>query len=374
VSAAGANEACERCLRRSFLLGLLAPRIAGLLQRPDRRAPALLSLREDELIAAVGGDHEAELASRLECFDARAARRELEGAEVGAACRHGDAFPPALRDLPDCPAVLYHVPRAAERLVAMAAPPTVAVVGARRASHYGRTIAYELGRGLGAAGVTVVSGLALGIDAAAHRGALDAGGRAVAVLAGGPDVPYPRTNRALHWRMREAAVVVSELPPGTRPFRWSFPARNRIMAGLAAMSIVVEAAERSGSLITAEFAEDLGREVGAMPGPVNSRLAEGSNRLLREGAVVVRGAGDVLDELFGAGAWERERIADADPAEALDPRLRLVLDAVEAGEPVESIGREERLSAREVRASLGQLESRGLIARAGVGAYVRTAP
>jgi DNA processing protein len=255
----------------------------------------------------------------------------------------------------------------------MVAPPAVAVVGARRASHYGRTVAYELGRGLAAAGVSVVSGLALGIDAAAHRGALDAGGRAVAVLAGGPDVPYPRTNRALHWRMRESAAIVSELPPGIRPFRWSFPARNRIMAGLAAMSIVVEAAERSGSLITAEFAEDLGREVGAVPGPVNARLAEGGNRLLRDGAVVIRGAGDVLDELFGVGAWERGRIAAPEPADELEPPLRRVLDAVEAGDPVDAIGRESELSAQEVRAALGQLESRGLIARAGVGAYVRTA-
>jgi DNA processing protein len=354
-------------------VGLLAPRIAGLLQRPDRRAPALLSLGERELIAAVGGDRGEELGRRLESFEAGRARRELEDAGVGAVCRHCEAFPSALRDLPDCPAVLYFLPGSRERLAAMASAPVVAVVGARRASHYGRTIAYELGRGLGAAGVAVVSGLALGIDAAAHRGALDGGGRAVAVLAGGPDVPYPRTNRALHRRVRDMGVVVSELPPGTRPFRWSFPARNRIMAGLAAMSIVVEAAERSGSLITAEFAEDLGREVGAVPGAVNARLAAGSNRLLRDGAVVVRGPADVLDELLGVGAWERERLAGADRAEGLDPRLRRVLDSVEAGEPADSIGREAGLSAREVRAALGQLESRGLIARAGVGAYVRAA-
>jgi DNA processing protein len=362
-------SACADCLRRSFLLGLLAPRIAGLLQRPDRRAPALLSLGQDELIAAVGGDRASEVRARLESFDPRHARKELEHAGVGAACRHGDVFPPALLELPDCPAAVYFVPRDVGRLQAMAAPPAVAVVGARRASTYGRTVAYELGRGLGAAGISVVSGLALGIDAAAHRGALDAGGRAVAVLGTGPDVAYPRTNRPLYRRMREAGVLVSELPPGTRPFRWSFPARNRIMAGLAAMSVVVEAAERSGSLITAEFAEDLGREVGAMPGPVNARLSEGSNRLLRDGAIVIRGPGDVLDELFGAGASERA----SDPTAGLDRRLRRVLDAVEAGETADSIGREADMSAREVRAARGQLESRGLIARAGVSSYVRAA-
>ena len=139
----------------------------------------------------------------------------------------------------------------------------VAIVGARRATPYGLEVARALGRGLAAARVTVVSGMALGIDAAAHAGALEVGGPTIAVLAGGADVPYPRSRPALHRRIvGGGGCVVSEMPPGFTPLKWGFPARNRIIAGLAAATIVVEAAERSGSLITAEFAQDLGRVVG----------------------------------------------------------------------------------------------------------------
>src|SRR5207248_9480300 len=165
---------------------------------------------------------------------------------------HSSSYPVLLEELSDAPAVLFTT-ATLERLVALASEPTVAIVGARRCSGYAREVAYELGRSLGAAGVTVASGLALGVDAEAHRGAVSARGGAIAVLAGGPDVPYPRTNRSLYERVRRGGAVVSELPPGTRPFRWGFPARNRIMAGLARITVIVEAAERSGSLITAEF-------------------------------------------------------------------------------------------------------------------------
>jgi DNA protecting protein DprA len=163
-------------------------------------------------------------------------------------------------------------------------------------------VAHALGRGLAAAGVTVVSGLALGIDAAAHRGALAAGGEPLGVLAGGVDVPYPRRNRALHAHVHADGVLVSELPPAHRPQRWSFPARNRIMAALGRLTVVVEAAESSGTLITAEFAAQLGRELGAVPGHVTAQGAAGSNRLLREGAAVIRSPEDALDELLGVGA------------------------------------------------------------------------
>ena len=177
----------------------------------------------------------------------------------------------------------------------------MAIVGTRNPSPYGREVAHSLGRGLGAAGVPVVSGLALGIDATAHRGCLAGGGLPVAVLACGPDVAYPRRHRALHRDVCARGAVLSELPPGVQPFRWSFPARNRIMAGLARMTVVVEAADPSGSLITSDFARDLGRSVAAVPGHVTARMARGTNGLLRDGAVPVTGPADVLDELFGAG-------------------------------------------------------------------------
>ena len=186
-------------------------------------------------------------------------------------------------------------------------------------------MAYELGRGLGAAGVTVVSGLALGIDAAAHRGCLDAGGPAIGVLAGGPDVPYPRSNAGLYERLRRDGIVVSELPPGVRPFRWTFPARNRIMAGLSAATVVVEAADPSGladheRLRRSRWAGPWRR----CPGRATARLAAGANRLLKDGALVVTSAEDVLDELFGVGNRPdppaRPAGGAAGPGGGVDPR------------------------------------------------------
>ena len=174
------------------------------------------------------------------------------------------------------------------------------IVGARRATSYGREIARELGRELAAAGMVVVSGLAFGIDGCAHRGALDAG-RTIAVLGCGPDVAYPASHRTLWRRICEAGLVISELPPGATPWRWTFPARNRIMAALAGMTVVVEAATRSGSLITTDLAADLGRDLGAVPGPVTSRASAGPNALLASGAHVIRDAQDVLDAMLGPG-------------------------------------------------------------------------
>ncbi|MBA2636825.1 MAG: DNA-processing protein DprA, partial [Solirubrobacterales bacterium] len=179
---------------------------------------------------------------------------------------------------------------------------------------YGREVAHSLGRGLAAAGVVVVSGMAMGVDAAAHEGALAVDGPTVAVLAGAPNVPYPAMKRALHAHLLRSACVVSEMPPGFRARRWSFPARNRIIAALTGMTVVVEATERSGSLITADIALQLGRAVGAVPGPVSSPLSAGANALLHDGAQVIRDAQDVLDAALPIG-WSRP------PAQA-DERAR----------------------------------------------------
>jgi DNA processing protein len=294
------SDACDPCLRRGYLVGRLAPGIAAMLGRRGSLCPGLLALPDAELVAAVAGRRSEEALRFVEEFDVGAARERLASLAVHVLCCHATRFPEALKELPDAPGMLF-VRGDAERLGELDGA-TVTVVGARRPSPYGREMAYELGRGLAAAGVVVVSGLALGIDAAAHRGCLDAGGRPVAVLGCGPDVAYPATNRNLHRRVGEAGLVVSELPPGQRPFRWSFPARNRIMAGLAAITVVVEAADPSGSLITSDFAAELDRTVAAVPGRAGSRLAAGTNGLLKAGALVVTSAQDVLDELFGA-AW-----------------------------------------------------------------------
>jgi DNA processing protein len=173
----------------------------------------------------------------------------------------------------------------------------VTIVGSRRATSYGREVARSLANELGSAGAVVVSGLAFGIDACAHRGALDAGAPNVAVLGCGPDVAYPAAHRGLWRRIAEQGAVISELPPGATAWRWTFPARNRIMAALGGMTVVVEAASRSGSMVTAGFASDYGRRIGAVPGPVTSRASIGPNSLLSTGAVVIREGKDVLAAL-----------------------------------------------------------------------------
>jgi len=348
----------------------LAPRIAGLLDRPAPRVGGLLGLPEPELIAAAAGRRLEGAFQFLETFDAESASENVERAGCGAVCRHSAAYPQRLHDLADQPAVLFTMGRN-EALDALRDEPVVAVVGTRQASPYGTEVAYALGRGLGAAGVPVVSGLALGIDGTAHRGCLEGGGLPVAVLACGPDVAYPRRHRRLHQRVREAGIVLSELPPGSNPFRWSFPARNRIMAGLAGLTVVVEAAEPSGSLITADFARDLGRAVAAVPGRVTSGVSRGTNGLLKDGAVPVTGTEDVLDELFGVGM---RRVPDVPTARREpDEPLRRVLDAAESSSSVDEIVRATGLGAGEARAALGRLESEGFLIRRDLDGWERAA-
>jgi DNA processing protein len=248
----------------------------------------------------------------------------------------------------------------------------VAVVGARRATPYGLEVARALGRGLAAAGLPVVSGMALGVDAAAHAGALEVGGPTLAVLAGGADAPYPRSKAALYRRIAETpgCCVVSEMPPGFVPFKWGFPARNRIIAGLADATIVVEAAQRSGSLITAEMAQDAGRLVAAVPGAVTNPMASGTNALLRDGAEVVRGPQDVLDALLGSGVSVVP--AGPDPAD-LDGPLRGLLDRLGARPATSAALMRGGEQADEVVAGLVELELRGFARRMPGGAYVRAA-
>lgn len=373
--AAATQAACDDCLRRGYLVGHLAGHIAGVMDSPHRRVTGLLALPDEQLIEATAGSHVTEALRFLGAFDARQARACVDRAGVRALCRHAPAYPDGLGDLDDAPRVLFVRGRGDLGLLS-GADPRVAVVGARRASTYALEVTRELGRGLGAAGVVVVSGMALGVDARAHHGCLDAGGAAVAVLANGPDIAYPRTNRGLYERICERGLVLAELPPGQRAFRWSFPARNRIMAGLARLTVVVEAAEPSGSLITSEFAIQLGRPVAAVPGQVTSSRAAGTNALLKDGAIFVTSASDVLDELFGA---EHDRPIPADPGAGglsrspPDPVHRLLLEAIEAGLGVDGACAHAGLPVREVRVGLSLLEASGHLSRDALGVYRRRA-
>jgi DNA processing protein len=353
-------DACDKCLRRSYLTAFLATDVERLLPagRPARAQP--LEVGVETLIAALSPRRQADARAFLEGFDPRRTRRDIA---TDAVCCHSDAFPDRLRDLRHPPAVLY-----ATRLARVPAD-ACAVIGSRRPSEYGRTMGYRIGRGLGAARVPVVSGLALGIDALAHRGCLDGGGLTIAVLASGVDVAYPRTNRALHGRIREDGAIVSEMPPRTRPYRWLFPARNRIMAALGQVTVVVEATERSGTLITADCAAEIGRDVAAVPGPVTSDAAAGTNGLIRAGAALVTGAQDVLDLLYGVGVRE----VPAEPQRALDPQDQRLLELVSRGAGIDELGDETGLGPGPVRAALARLELRGLIRRAASGSYVPAA-
>src|SRR5262249_4673044 len=227
-----------------------------------------------------------------------------------------------------------------------------------------------LAREASAAGLAVVSGMAMGIDAAAHRGALEGGAPTVAVLGGGVDIPYPRRCARLYGEIVERGLVISELPPGTAARRWTFPARNRIMAALGSMTIVVEARERSGSLITATMAQELGREVGAVPGRVGSSPAAGTNALLRDGATVIRGGPDVLDSLLGPGAGAS--LASQGPA--LEPGLGALLALVEGGAAsADALARGSKLEPGQLAAALVRLELSGYVRSDSAGRYERTA-
>jgi DNA processing protein len=216
-------------------------------------------------------------------------------------------YPERLRQLHDAPPILYFRGDWCELDRA------VGIVGTRRPSTYGREMAYQLGRDLAAAGVVVVSGLAAGIDAAAHTGAL-AQGRTVAVLGCSPELVYPPGHRKLHEQVGATGMVLSEYPPGTKAEAGRFPARNRLISGLGAGVIVVEAGARSGALITADFAGEQGREVYAVPGPATSEQSLGTHQLIRDGATLIRGAADVLDDLGwtspGKGADAATGLAD----------------------------------------------------------------
>jgi DNA processing protein len=232
--------------------------------------------------------------------------------------RRDAAFPPLLAAIHDPPPRLFLRGTGDSSLLQ---EPAVAVVGARACSGYGRSVTRSLARELAAAGLVVVSGMARGVDGEAHRGALEAGGRTVAVLGCGVDRDYPAAHAELARRICEHGLVVSEYEPGVEPAPWRFPARNRIIAGVCSATVVVEARERSGALITADFALEEGRDVLAVPGEITSSLSAGTNALLKLGAAPVTCAADVL-ELYDLVAPVSAARALGPAAETLLARLR----------------------------------------------------
>lgn len=344
------------------LLPFLTPARTRLLFEAYVSAAGLFNASPAALASLLGID--AEQAALLRGAPS-AFRREVEAlrTEVIAVCDEG--YPPLLHEIADPPLVL-HVRGDASLLSA----PSVAIVGSRRASPYGINAAARLACDLAEAGVVVVSGLARGIDGAAHASTLDAKGKTVAVLGTGIDVAYPREHARLHDRVAREGVLVSEFAPGTIPRAQNFPFRNRIISGLSLGTVIVEATSRSGSLITARLAAEQGREVFAVPGPIFSAASEGPHRLIQYGAKLVHDVGDIFDEI---ASLPRPVRAARKEVEKVDPELKEVLNIFRHDEPVaidEAALRLER-SVSSLAAPLLALEMSGWLRAVPGARYVR---
>ncbi|MDR1689625.1 MAG: DNA-processing protein DprA [Clostridiales bacterium] len=279
-------------------------------------------------------------------------------------------YPPQLLDIFDPPGVLYYLgelPESGEN-----AGPCVSVIGSRRCSEYGLIVSYKLSEDLAARGVVIISGMAKGIDSSAHRGALSAGGKTVAVLGCGADICYPSENRSLYSQIIKTGCVISEYPPGTKPLPHNFPMRNRIISGLSRAVVVVEAAERSGTLITVDQALEQGREVLAVPGNITSELSAGVNKLLQQGAgIIATGYQDVLNAI----GYEEIPVLRAQNPKAdlqLAPKEKLVYDCIQFNpQSVPSLASAANLGANEVTALLSMLEIKGYIKKLPGQRYIR---
>jgi len=365
-------RACAGCLRRAWLVASLAGHIDKAVDRTaGNRARELLALSDEELTHAMAPSQADSFLERAAERDPLRLQQAVSESGAWATCRHDDLYPDPLRDLGDAPAVIFG--RGGVGILArLDRGGAVTIVGSRRPSRYGRELAGELGAELAAAGFAVVSGMALGIDSAAQSGALRAGGVTIALLGCGVDIAYPSRSAGLYAEIVERGLVLAELPPGTEPRRWTFPARNRLMAALGSMTVVVEARERSGSLITAEMAQDLDRDVGAVPGLVGSSPAAGTNGLIREGAHLVRNAQDVLDGLLGPGATAQPRMQQVGPP--LAGNLIAVLDLIERGSGTpDSLARASGIQPGPLATALVRLELAGYVRCSGNGRYERTA-
>ena len=274
-----------------------------------------------------------------------------------------EAFPRALKEIDQPPPVLY---------VRGSLLPeddwAIAMVGTRRITAYGRQVAEETAAALARSGITVVSGLARGVDTAAHQAALDAGGRSIAVLGSGVDNIYPPDNRRLAERMIACGAVVSDYPPGAAPEAANFPPRNRIISGLSRAVIVVEAGEGSGALITAAFAAEQGREIFAVPGSIYSPQSKGANRLIQQGAHAFLDAQDLMETLNLTRTSEHRAARTALPADATEAQLLALL----GGQPlhVDEIRLQAGLPIEKVSAALALMELKGMVRQVGGMQYV----
>lgn len=347
----------------NIVRGIGPAKVQALLDHFDRLQLAW-GATGDELRAA-GLDSRAieSLLSTREDLDLDAEMARLETAGVDVVTWSSPDYPERLRHIYHAPPVLY-----LRGELKQADEWAVAVVGTRKASAYGREAARHVASELARAGVTVVSGLARGIDSVAHRAALEAGGRTVAVLGNGVDVAYPAENRRLMQHIVERGAVVSEYSLGTPPDAGNFPPRNRVISGLSLGVVVVEASERSGALITADYAAEQGREVFAVPGNMFNRNSIGCNRLIQQGAKLVLSIEDVLEELNLTMVAQQLELQAVVPENETESLLLSYLSR----EPthVDQIVRQSELSASEVSSTLTLMELKGMVRQVGGMNYI----
>lgn len=352
----------------------LVPRLGEGRVRDVLEKPAAQVSGEMNLTAKSAGT----LAELREIFDGRALLERLGQKGVRAVTLADEDYPARLVAAPDPPPALFVRGRLTSDVL-------VALVGSRKATPAGMEMAHELGRRLAERGACVVSGLALGVDAAAHEGAVAAGGETVGVLGCGIDVVYPRANEDLFRRVREQGALVSEYCLGEAPLAWRFPARNRIIAGLSDAVVVVEAPEKSGALITARHALDAGRDVWAVPGPPGMAGCRGSNRLLADGAGVIWDVPEFLEAVTG---WTGEKVTAvsapgrSEPREPALPEPPIGLPEAETGVlrgvdfrsvGADVVARRTGVEMKVVLSALAMLELKGYVARDAAGNYARRA-
>ena len=346
----------------SSLVSRMGGRVREVLDRPPAELARELRMSEKAANA---------LAELRRDFDPEGVRDRLSRAGVAVLTMADGAYPTRLREIPDPPPALFVGGELDDG-------PSVALVGSRKASGSGTEMARRLARALAGRGVRVVSGLALGVDAAAHEGALDASGKTVGVLGCGIDVVYPRANRGLYGRVKAAGALVSEYYLGEAPLAWRFPARNRIVAGLCGCTVVVEAPEKSGALITSRHALDAGRDVWAVPGPQDAPECRGSNKLLADGAGVLWDIDEFLEAVTGtrgaeggpAGAMAQAALPEV-PVELPDDEAEVLgsVDLRAAGADVISV--RSGVEMRRVLSALSLLELKGYVARDAAGNFAR---
>lgn len=354
---------CPGCERRSWLLAKLGVPL-DFRARELTRFWSILQLPDRELIEALGGRRRAHLHAAYAQWEAMPTQA---GGDVETVCRHHRTYPVSLYESALAPHALS-VSGGVERLTGMLDEKVVAIVGTRRASDYGMETARGLARGLAACGVTVASGLAEGIPAAVHSGALEADGATLTVMAGGVERCSPAWCRGLYRRITGGGCAISETLSSPRVHSWWQPARARVLALLAQLVIVVEADEHPWELACADVAQMLGRPVGAVPGRISSPASRGTNSLLVSGAQLVRNAQDALDLLYGVG-MRQARDSSVESLE-LEPRLRTVLERVGDGEDTVAKLTARGFKSADMALALTELELQGLLGRGDGGRYI----